>query len=72
MKIELKIDNNAIPYLELNCSEIIGRDVRSDLLEHFIKLAKEKGLVIKNESDFYHSNNYATIRINPKEESKNE
>jgi len=64
MRIELKIDSKGVPYLELECATILGRDVRSDLLERFISLAREKGLVIKNESSLDSANDYASIRVN--------
>ena len=69
MRIELKIDNKGMPYLELECADVIGRDVRSDLLERFISLAKERGLIIKNESTFDTCDTYASIRISPKGET---
>jgi len=65
MKIELKINTNGEPYLELYAGEH-GYDVKQELLKLFIKESKEKGLFIKNESGFELSDDYASIRINQK------
>lgn len=66
MKISLKVDYDGEPYIVLlsekpalhhaeQCTE-------SELLELFIRKAKEKGLIIKNESDMETRNDYASIR----------
>ena len=62
MKIELKIDYDGKPYIELYAGDY-GEDTKQDLLELFIREAKRKGIVIKNEGDFETSDTYASIRI---------
>jgi len=61
MKIELKIDYDGKPYIEL----LSGReDTMDDLLQLFIREALEKGIYIKNEADMDTRDDYASIRIN--------
>lgn len=65
MKIELKMDSNGVPYLELIVDTNYGKKSFDEQgLERFISLARQKGLTIKNESSFDTSNDYASIRIN--------
>ncbi len=66
MKIELKIDYDGKPYIELYAGNY-GKDTLQDLLELFIRRAKDKGVYIKNEADSDISDKYATIRINEHE-----
>ena len=61
MKIELKIDYEGNPYLELNAG--FPRRVEDELLEHFIRKALEKGIEIKNEADMDTRTDYASIRL---------
>ena len=67
MKISLKVDYDGEPYLVLlsqkpalhhteQCTE-------SELLELFIRKAKQRGLIIKNESDMDTRDDYASIRL---------
>jgi hypothetical protein len=67
MRISLKVDFCGEPYIVLlsqkpalhhteQCAE-------SELLELFIRKAKNRGLVIKNESDMDTRDDYASIRI---------
>lgn len=65
MKIELRMDSNGIPYLELVVQTEYGKKPFNEQgLERFISLARQKGLRIQNESSFDTSNDYASIRIN--------
>jgi hypothetical protein len=61
MEIELKIDEKGNPYLSLYAGDY-GNDTLQDLLELFISRAKEKGLVVKNESSFETADDYISIR----------
>lgn len=67
MKLSLKVDYDGEPYIVLlsekpalhhteQCTE-------SELLELFIRQAKKRGMVIKNESDMETRNDYASIRL---------
>jgi hypothetical protein len=69
MKIELKIDYDGKPYLELYAGDY-GEDTKQDLLELFIREAKRKGIYIKNEGGYESSDTYASIRIKWNKESK--
>ncbi len=67
MKIELCIDKNGIPYIDLDAYGTgYCRDVKDKLLELFIKKAKENGVEIQNESEYEFDNTFASIRIKEK------
>jgi hypothetical protein len=70
MKITLKIDYQGKPYIELFAGDH-GEDTCQDLLELFIREAKEKGVVIVNEDSYAGCSKYASIRIkgNEKEDT---
>lgn len=64
MKIELMIDEQGEPYLSLLSQKDYGRKpIEDQLLSRFISLAREKGIVMRNEDSFEHSSDYATVRI---------
>ena len=72
MKISLKIDFDGEPYIELlsENSIIESEEERtlSDLLELFVRKARNNGIEIKNESDMETRSDYASIRIKQKED----
>jgi hypothetical protein len=69
MEITLKIDYQGKPYIELFAGDY-GDDTCQDLLELFIREAKEKGLVIVNEDSLEGCDTYASIRIKGNEKTR--
>jgi hypothetical protein len=64
MRIDLQVDDDGNPFLELLSEEdVMHPSVESQLLENFIRMAREKGLVIVNETNMNSRNDYASIRI---------
>ena len=67
MKISLKLDYDGEPYIVLLSEKPALHNTEqcteSELLELFIRQAKKRGIVIKNESDMETRNNYASIRL---------
>ena len=67
MKISLKVDYDGEPYIVLLSEKPAlahtEQCVEGELLEHFIKEAKRRGLVIKNEADMQTRDDYASIRL---------
>lgn len=64
MPIEIKLDYDGKPYLELHAEESNGKkDPENQMIELFIRKAKSKGIVIKNESSFEMADDYASIRL---------
>ena len=64
MEIKLKIDYEGEPYLVLLSEKsAISPSLSSDTLELFIRQARRRGIVIKNESSLETANGYASIRL---------
>lgn len=62
--LEIKLDYDGQPYLEITCDEHHGE--HEDMITNlFIKKARQNGVIVKNESSFETSNSYISIR--PKE-----
>jgi len=59
--IELRLDYDGEPYLRLVVP--YGEDLEKQALELFIREARRRGVVVKNESLTETSNCYATIRL---------
>lgn len=69
--IRIKLDYDGNPYLEVMTKEDYGKEnIENEAIEVFIRKARENGIIIKNESSFDTSNDYATIRINKKGREK--
>ena len=67
MKMLLKLDYDGEPYIvllsETPALHASTQCTDSELLELFIRQAKKRGIVIKNESDMETRNDYASIRL---------
>lgn len=67
MKIALKLDNSGEPYIVLLSEKPAIHQTEqctdAELLEQFIRKAKQQGLELKNESDMKMRNDYASIRL---------
>lgn len=67
MKISLKVDYEGEPYIVLLSEKpelsLTNQCTESELLEFFIRQAKERGVVIKNEADMQTRDDYASIRL---------
>lgn len=66
MRILLKVDYDGNPYLLLKSEKSQSRLSESsgdELLELFIRKAKAKGIVLKNESDMETRDDYASIGL---------
>ncbi len=61
MLLKLDIDYKGQPFLVLTS---YGKDIDDKMLEIFIREAKEKGVIFKNESGMDSCNRDYTIRIN--------
>lgn len=62
--IKVKLDYDGRPYLELMAKESYGeKNPEAQMIELFIRQARTKGIIIKNESSFDTSDDYASIRI---------
>lgn len=62
MEIELKIDYNGEPYIQLYAGDY-KTDTKQDLLKLFIRKAKTQGIVIKDEHEEDYSDDYARIQL---------
>ena len=60
--IKIKLDYNGNPYIEISCDEHVGNH-EDQITTLFIRKARDKGLVVKNESSFETSNSYISIRL---------
>lgn len=70
MKVVLKIDYDGNPYLLLKSEKSLRlseSSIEDELLELFVRKAKAKGIVLKNESDMETRNDYMSIRLKGKE-----
>ncbi len=67
MKLSLKLDNNGEPYIvmlsEKPALHHTAQCTEAELLELFIRQAKQRGVEIKNEADLDIRNDYASIRL---------
>ena len=67
MEILLKIDYDGEPYIvllsDMPALSHTEQCTDSELLELFIRKARQRGLVIKNEADMETRNDYASIRL---------
>lgn len=69
MNIELHIDERGLPFLRLDAFETnIKKEISNELLEFFIKKARENGIEIRSEVEPDSENLFASIRIKEKEE----
>ncbi len=68
MKIELRLDCDGNPYLELYAARL-SNDVENQALRLFIRRALDEGIKIVNEAGENGCDNYASIRLRevPKE-----
>lgn len=71
MRVVLKIDYDGNPYLLLKSEKpqlrLSESSIEDELLELFVRKAKSKGIVLKNESDMETRDDYMSIRLKGKE-----
>ena len=67
MRLELKIDYDGNPYIEMVVGTGLHKSAEQQLLELFIRKALECGVRVENEADMDTRTDYASIRIEEKE-----
>lgn len=69
MKISLKLDYEGQPYLVLLSEKPAIHHTEqctdAELLEHFIRQAKKRGIMLMSETETESRNDYASIRLMP-------